>query len=214
MRSLGIFVGCVLIISVSALAEQRDKGPARQGTTPRAAAPARAGVGHGYIPAHGPAPVRRAAPPVAARDTPTAGARGQAPVRASRGPAQTDPRRTFSDLPQHPEAPHVHSDGTWIGHDSGRTDARYHLDQPWAHGHFSIGIGPRYVYRLEGGNPNRFWFEGSYFQVAADDAAYCRDWNWNSDDVVIYDDPDHVGFYLAYNVRLGTYVHVVYLGAS
>lgn len=142
----------------------------------------------GHIPTHGPAPYR-----------------GQ--------PRQATPDHHFNDQHGHPDAPHVHPNGQWVGHDTGRDDAHYHLDHPWEHGHFPGAFGRSHVYRLEGGGRDRFRFGSFFFGVAPFDYAYCGDWLWDSDSIVIYDDPDHVGWYLAYNTRLGTYIHVQYLGS-
>lgn len=203
------------IISVSLLfcyplmaAQQRGRteGGQRGGgaPTPHAAGPAPARnfnppVGGGHVPPRGPVASKTVAKPA---PPPKGGAPG-GPARNARVPDQQG----------HPAAPHVDANNDhWVGHDSGRNNPSYHLDKPWDHGHFTGEIGATHVYRLGGGTRDRFRFNNFYFSVSAADFDDCADWLWDSDDIILYPDPDDIGWYLAYNVRLGTYVHVEYLG--
>lgn len=190
---LGLFA-LLLISSVPALAQERGgqhpSGPPKD-------------VGHGYVPRKGPPPAKTAPHVDEHRDN-----RGDQRGGDSHG----GPPPKYSDKQGHPEAPHVHNNGKWVGHDSGRDDARYHVDHPWEHGRFNGGFGRGHVWRIEGGGRDRFWFGGFYFSIFPADYAYCDDWDWGTDQISIFEDPDHDGFYLAYNLRLGTYCHVTFLG--
>ncbi len=143
---------------------------------------------HEYIPSHGP--------------------------KHDRGEHHEDhDNREWRDHEGHPYSPHVDRGNHWVGHDRDHDrDVRYyHVDHPWEHGRFR-DCGPKHVWVLSGGNRERFWFNGYNFRVSEYDYRYTDNWYWDRDRVVIYNDPDHVGWYLAFNARLGSYVHVSFLG--
>jgi len=186
MRRIGELsvLGLSLLMCVAASAQ--DKGRAEE---PRGGGH-RAAVGGGHIPARGPARARASRPATTAAEN-----------------------RIAVDEKGHPDVPHVDAErDRWVGHDSGANDPHYHLDRPWAHGRFAGGFGPRNVFVLAGGSRERFWFGSFYWDVAPYDYSIVVGWNWAGDRIVIYEDPDHVGWYLAYNPRLGVYAHVEYLG--
>lgn len=196
-RLWGVVGSLLLAFPVIVVAQQKPQSKPHNTSREKSSTPQKGSqIGHGYIPARGPAPVRQAPHPAQ-------------PSHA----APPNARPNYRDQGGHPKAPHVHpSNGQWVGHSTGRDDPHYKLDHPWEHGHFPRAVGRSYVYRIEGGDRSRFWFQGFYFSVAPYDYDDCAEWNWASDDIVIYADPDHDGWYLAYNVRLGVYVHVMYLG--
>jgi hypothetical protein len=183
-----------LLISGPAVSQERARGGgSHSGERP-------AEVGGGHVPPRGPAPAR------APRQAPAQ------PQQHAEPAPRVEQNHITADRKGHPDVPHVDAkNNRWVGHDSGRSDPHFHVDQPWAHGRFSGGFGPRHVFRLAGGNRQRFWFNNFYWDVAPYDYNIVADWNWDGDDVVIYEDPDHDGWYLAYNSRLGTYAHVEYL---
>jgi hypothetical protein len=145
------------------------------------------------------------------------------PPRANEGRVPPAPVRRESDVQAETEkrengkinaSQHVNNDH-WYGHDA-PNDQRYHLDHPFPHGHFErFGANYRYNIVKIDRDHHRFWFPGGfYFEVASWDWFICADWCWQcGDDFVVYEDPDHPGWYLLYNVHTGAYVHVQYLGS-
>lgn len=231
------FVGLAamaLLLPAAAFAQQdrRPERPPRPAPEPPRAADPRTPreVGGGHIPQRGPTPaeVHPAVVPQGRADPRTGATAPQANNDPRTGVATTqahnDPRsgvtvpesrydpRRMRDFPNHPEAPHVHANNDeWIGY-GGRDPVHYHLDRPWEHGRFLGPVGPQHIWRLQGGYRSRFNFGGYNWAVAPYDYGFTNNWLWNSDDLVIYPDTENDGWYLAYNVRTGEYVHVQYLG--
>jgi hypothetical protein len=184
-----------VLVCVAAFAQDQGRGGEQRGGGRKAE------VGGGHIPARGPAPAKASKP-----------ARGSSMQGQQQSNASVENHIAVHQK-GHPDVPHVDAKNSrWIGHDSGANDAHYHIDQPWSHGRFGGGFGPQHVFVLVGGNRERFWFGNYYWDVAPYDYNIVAGWNWAGDQIVIYEDPDHVGWYLAYNPRLGTYAHVEYLG--
>jgi hypothetical protein len=187
MNAVQTLLALSMTIAVSAFAQdQRGSVPQPQDRSDE--------VPNEHIPAHGPLGQSSAAVPVPLSGESADQNDGEEPGRA--------------------HAPHVDASDRWIGHESGPGDPLLHLDLPWEHGHFTGGFGREHVFSLSGGAPERFWLSGSYFSVAPYEYQFCEDWLWARDHVVLYEDPDHTGWYVAYNVRLRTFVHVMYLGPA
>ena len=186
----------LLLFALPAVTQQHpDNHPSHPAASPHGAPQQGARTMH-------PTPVGPARPPVGAGHVPMHGPQTHVPLQEGK-----------PDAKGHPVAPHVDAgNDRWVGH--ARSSSRnYHLDHPWEHGHFPGPTGARQVWRMSGGGPSRFGFGGFFFSVAPADVGYCDGWLWDSDDIVLYPDPDDPGWYLAYNVRLGVYVHVMYLGS-
>jgi len=183
-NSLGVFLALALVAAVPAFAQERREEPKKEPQAKHAVDhnPPRANGGH--IP---PAPEKRQA--TAARE-----------------------QHKFEDG-RVSDRPHV-SNNHFYGHEA-PNDPRFHLDHPWAHGHFAH-FGPSYRYKVVRFDLglHRFWFAGGGFEIAAWDWAQCADWNWagGADDFVVYEDNDHVGWYMIYNIHTGVYVHAQFIG--
>src|SRR5579871_3558266 len=148
MRAANLFLTAVLALALPAIAQEKPEPRGRPMPPP---------------PTRGPAPYRA---PKAAPQRHTNDVQQQRQSNEVQQQPQEHQQRHFNDKPGHPDAPHVDPGNRWVGHDTGRDDANYHVDHAFEHGRFTGGFGPSHRWRLGGGGPNRFGFNGWFWSVA------------------------------------------------
>ena len=198
---LAFAMALALVLALPALSQRA--GEAQRPSEPRAAEPQRAEPRSGEM--------QHPAQPE--HNQPRAN-QGRIPAPPAQRESHAKPEPERRDGGRVNNTPHVSNDH-WYGHDR-PNDKRFHVDHPFEHGRFEH-FGPSYRYNIVriDRDHRRFWLPGGYFfEIAAWDWALAADWCWEcgGDDFVIYDDPDHPGWYLLYNLHTGAYVHVLYMG--
>jgi hypothetical protein len=216
-KPLPLIMAMILCGAYPAMAQRPEEHPAPQAQPPHNPPPSSPRANNGRIPP--PPPKRTNEPSRPQQNNNQTRAESNRPENHPQNmPENRNDQRQRRDTHQENERPqanvrpHVEND-QWYGHDD--RDDRYRVARPYERGHFEH-FGRDYRYRVErvDRDHHEFWFPGGfYFQIAAWDWPVATDWCWNcGDNFVVYEDPDHPGWYLVYDTDTGEYVHAQYMG--
>ena len=122
---------------------------------------------------------------------------------------------------KHGEEGDRHDNGKHKGWDNPKNPHYEHWDadhdrikpgRAYPHGRYEHARRVFVARRFDSPTRHIFLYDNSDWVVASYDVDRCRDWEWDRDQVYVYNDDHHPGWYLLFNARLGRYVHVEYFG--